>query len=181
MAEAAGLAFAIVGLFNDSVDIFQYIQIGKNFGRDATTYALLLMHVQLDFSRWGEAVGLKDLDTALDPNDLDLASLAFPPEKLSKLKDTLEHVNKLLKASEEEAKKNKPIPPTMSTVPTSTPSPKRSKRSHLLVEMTPLDCLARFDGASTVEMSSQACWTTFNVSSVDWRRTFRPQKRGSLL
>jgi len=105
MAEAAGLAFAVVGLFNDSVDIFQYIQIGKNFGRDAATYVLLLMHVQLEFSRWGEAVGLKDLDTELDPKDLDMSNLAFPPEKLPKLKATLEQIKKLLKDSEEEAKK----------------------------------------------------------------------------
>ena len=106
MAEAIGLAFAVVGLFNDVVDIFQYIQIGKNFGRDATTYALLLMHVQLDFSRWGEAVGLKDLDTDQHPNDLGLTGLSFSAEKLPKLRATLEQIQKLLKDAEEEAKKN---------------------------------------------------------------------------
>jgi len=100
------VAIAVVGLFNDCVDIFKYIQIDKNFGRDAITYALLLMHVQLDFSRWGEAVGLKDLDTDLDPNDLDLASLAFPPEDLPRLQATLDHIVTLLKDSEEAAKKN---------------------------------------------------------------------------
>jgi len=108
--RTAGLATAVVGLFNDSVDMFQYIQLGKSLGRDVTNCALLLMRVQLVFSRWGEAVGLTDLGKDLDPDDLDLASLEFPPEqfppeKLPELKATLEQIRKLLEDSKEEAKR----------------------------------------------------------------------------
>ncbi len=62
MAEGViGLAVGIAGLaalFNNVIDCFEYIYIGKNFGGDFETSLLQLDNAQLKLSRWGDAVGL---------------------------------------------------------------------------------------------------------------------------
>ena len=59
--EPAGLAvgvLAIAGLFNNAVDCFEYIQIGRNFGQAYQTGLLKLDAARLRLSRWGQAVDL---------------------------------------------------------------------------------------------------------------------------
>jgi hypothetical protein len=59
--EPAGLAvgvFAIAGLFNNAVDCFEYVQLGRTFEKDFTTCILKLGDARLRLSRWGQAVGL---------------------------------------------------------------------------------------------------------------------------
>ena len=59
--EPAGLSVGIVGLaslFNDAVDCFEYVQIGRNFGKSFQTSVLKLDSARLRLSRWGESVGL---------------------------------------------------------------------------------------------------------------------------
>jgi hypothetical protein len=59
--EPTGLAvgvFAIAGLFNNAVDCFEYVQLGRNFETDFTTCILKLDDTKLQLSRWGQAVGL---------------------------------------------------------------------------------------------------------------------------
>lgn len=61
MAEAAGLVVGVValaGLFNNVVGCFEYIQFGKNYGRDFRTSQLKLEVAKLRLSRWGKFVGL---------------------------------------------------------------------------------------------------------------------------
>jgi hypothetical protein len=61
MGEAAGLAIGIIGLsglFNNAVDCFEYVQIGRGFGRDFQTSLLKLDVARLRLTRWGESVGL---------------------------------------------------------------------------------------------------------------------------
>lgn len=63
MAEAAGLAVGIIGLaslFNNAVDCFEYVQLGRNFSTDFQTSVLKLDNARLRLSRWGQAVGLSD-------------------------------------------------------------------------------------------------------------------------
>jgi hypothetical protein len=59
--EAAGLAtgvIALAGLFNNAVDCFEYVQLGRNFGSSFQTSVLKLDDARLRLSRWGESVGL---------------------------------------------------------------------------------------------------------------------------
>lgn len=59
--EPAGLAvgaLAIAGLFNNAVDCFEYIQIGRNFGQGYQTSLLKLDAARLRLSRWGQAVDI---------------------------------------------------------------------------------------------------------------------------
>ncbi|KAL8873244.1 MAG: hypothetical protein Q9198_007057 [Flavoplaca austrocitrina] len=59
--EPAGLAvgvLAIAGLFNNAVDCFEYVQIGRNFGQRYQTGLLILDGARLRLSRWGQSVGL---------------------------------------------------------------------------------------------------------------------------
>lgn len=61
--EPAGLAvgfLTIAGLFNNAVDCFEYVQIGRNFGQDYQIGLLKLDSARLRLSRWGQAVGLSD-------------------------------------------------------------------------------------------------------------------------
>jgi len=59
--EAGGFAvgvIALASLFNNAVDCFEYIQIGRNFGTNFQTCLLKLDNARLRLSRWGQAAGL---------------------------------------------------------------------------------------------------------------------------
>jgi hypothetical protein len=59
--EVGGLAvgvFALAGLFNNVVDCFGYVQLGRSFGTNFQTSLLRLGNAGLRLSRWGQAVGL---------------------------------------------------------------------------------------------------------------------------
>lgn len=65
MAEPAGLAVGIValaGLFNTTVECFEYIQLGRTFRTDFQTSQLKLDNARLRLSRWGKSLGLNDKD-----------------------------------------------------------------------------------------------------------------------
>lgn len=49
---------ALTSLFNNAVDCFNYVQIGRNFGKNFTTSLLRLDVAQLRLSRWGKSIGL---------------------------------------------------------------------------------------------------------------------------
>ncbi|EFQ97060.1 hypothetical protein MGYG_00104 [Nannizzia gypsea CBS 118893] len=59
--EPAGLAvgvLALAGLFNNAVQCFEYIQLGRGFGSKFQTCQLRLDCAQLRLSRWGRSLGL---------------------------------------------------------------------------------------------------------------------------
>ena len=61
MAEAAGLAVGVValaGLFNNTVECFHYVQLGRAFEKDFKTAQLKLDACELRLSRWGAPLGL---------------------------------------------------------------------------------------------------------------------------
>ncbi|CAN9321885.1 unnamed protein product [Alternaria alternata] len=66
--EPAGLAVGIValaGLFNNAVDCFEYVRLGRAFGVNFQTSLLKLGIARLRLSRWGESVGLAgDINSA---------------------------------------------------------------------------------------------------------------------
>lgn len=65
MAEAAGLVVgvaALAGLFNNTIDCFEYVQLGRKFGKEFQTSQLKLDNARLRLSRWGKSLGLdKDI------------------------------------------------------------------------------------------------------------------------
>ncbi|GFF93370.1 hypothetical protein IFM53868_07163 [Aspergillus udagawae] len=68
MAEAFGVtagALSIAGLFNNCVDCFEYIQLGRNFGRDFHSSQLRLDMAKVRLSRWGEAVDIAGENTQI--------------------------------------------------------------------------------------------------------------------
>jgi hypothetical protein len=74
--EAGGLAVGIValaGLFNNAIDCFEYVRLGRSFGTNFQTSLLKLDNARLRLSRWGQAVGLSgDLE---DPSSLQGAAV----------------------------------------------------------------------------------------------------------
>ncbi|KAJ5250504.1 hypothetical protein N7489_000914 [Penicillium chrysogenum] len=65
MAEAAGFAIGVVSLattFDNFIGCFEYIHLGKAFGADFQDCLLRLDNARLRLSRWGEAVGLSQVD-----------------------------------------------------------------------------------------------------------------------
>jgi hypothetical protein len=61
MAEAAGLAVGVValaGLFNNAVECFRFVQLGRAFEKDFKTAQLKLDACELRLSRWGASLGL---------------------------------------------------------------------------------------------------------------------------
>ncbi|RYN48804.1 hypothetical protein AA0117_g13441 [Alternaria alternata] len=63
MAEAAGLVVGVValaGLFNNTVECFEFVQLGRAFGKDFQTSQLKLDNARLRLSRWGKSLSLDD-------------------------------------------------------------------------------------------------------------------------
>jgi hypothetical protein len=63
MAEAAGLVvgvIALAGLFNNTVECFEFVQLGRTFGKDFQTSQLKLDNARLRLSRWGKSLGLDE-------------------------------------------------------------------------------------------------------------------------
>jgi Skp family chaperone for outer membrane proteins len=61
MAEAAGLVVGVValaGLFNNTVECFEFVQLGRTFGKDFQTSQLKLDSARLRLSRWGKSLDL---------------------------------------------------------------------------------------------------------------------------
>ncbi|KAH8881895.1 hypothetical protein GQ53DRAFT_734651 [Thozetella sp. PMI_491] len=61
MAEIFGVvagALSVAALFDNVVDCFEYIQLGRNFGTDYQTCQLRLDIARLRLSRWGAAVNI---------------------------------------------------------------------------------------------------------------------------
>ncbi|KAL7904814.1 prion-inhibition and propagation domain-containing protein [Trichoderma velutinum] len=61
MAEIFGIAtgaLSVAALFNNCVETFEYIQLGRHFGEDYQRYQLKLDVAQTRLGRWGEAVGV---------------------------------------------------------------------------------------------------------------------------
>ncbi|OAG06629.1 uncharacterized protein CC84DRAFT_1162983 [Paraphaeosphaeria sporulosa] len=59
--EPVGLTVGVVSLaslFNNAVDCFEYVQLGRNIGKDFQTSMLKLDNARLRLSRWGKAVSL---------------------------------------------------------------------------------------------------------------------------
>jgi hypothetical protein len=61
MAEPFGIVAGAVGIaatFKACVDCFEYIQLGRHFGRDYQTDLLSLNCARLRLTRWGQAVNI---------------------------------------------------------------------------------------------------------------------------
>jgi hypothetical protein len=71
MAEIFGVvasALSVAALFNNVVDCFEYIQLGRNFGTDYQTCQVKLDIARLRLSRWGDAVKINNDDKFTDVN-----------------------------------------------------------------------------------------------------------------
>lgn len=90
MAEVAGVALgpiSMAALFNNALECFHLVRIGKAFGEDYDTFQIRISLLQLRLSQWGEAAGL---DKAKE-GDL----LPFP-ESAKKAREALAQVTALL-------------------------------------------------------------------------------------
>lgn len=61
MAESFGIVASAIGItsaFTACVDCFEYVQFGRNFGRDFQTSQLALDCARLRLTRWGESVNI---------------------------------------------------------------------------------------------------------------------------
>jgi len=63
MAEAVGLVVGVValaGLSITPVECFEFVQLGRTFGRDFQTSQLKLDNARLRFSRWKKSLHLDE-------------------------------------------------------------------------------------------------------------------------
>ncbi|KAM5354169.1 hypothetical protein ACJ41O_000819 [Fusarium nematophilum] len=70
MAEPFGIASGAIGIasaFSTCVEVFDYVKLGRQFGRDYQTEQLRLTTIRLRLSRWGEGVRVYDDPKLGDP------------------------------------------------------------------------------------------------------------------
>ena len=84
MAEVFGIFVGAVNIattFSAVIEVFDYVQLGRRFGRDYQTSQLKLTLLRLRLSRWGEAVDVY--------NDPQLGDPSATPAKIKAAKNTL--------------------------------------------------------------------------------------------
>lgn len=97
--EPAGLAvgvLALAGLFNNAVDCFEYVQIGRGFGKNFQTSLLRLDVARLQLSRWGQSVGLE----ASIANLKSLEQTTLTPENTQQAEELLGQIVELFEDAE---------------------------------------------------------------------------------
>ena len=112
MVEPASLTIASVlalaGLFNDAIDCFEYVQFGRNFGKDFQTDLIKLDDARLRLSRWGESVGLN-----VEIRSQDMAALKPKLSSDEAVKDAterLQQISELFDVAKEASDKLMPRP-----------------------------------------------------------------------
>ncbi|CBF86028.1 hypothetical protein AN2022.2 [Aspergillus nidulans FGSC A4] len=88
-------------LFNDAVQSFEYIQMGSNFGQSFQTSLLKLDVVRLKLTRWGQSVGLANVDDGV--KQLQMTNLA--PEDQEQVQDLLSQILELFAEAEAASKR----------------------------------------------------------------------------
>ena len=96
MAEPFGIAAGAIGIataFTACIDCFEYIQIGRHFGRDFQTDLLSLSCARLRLTRWGESVNIYS-DPELGKPDATAPEIKFVKDTLGNVrKESTQHVN----------------------------------------------------------------------------------------
>lgn len=94
MAEPFGIVSGAIGIasaFSTCIEVFDYVKLGRQFGRDYQTEQLRLTTVRVRLSRWGEGVHIYDDPRLGDPTATD--------EKVQHGKDTLMQILRLFEDS----------------------------------------------------------------------------------
>jgi hypothetical protein len=121
MAEPFGIVAGTVGIaaaFTACVDCFEYIQVGRHFGRDYQTDLLSLNCARLRLTRWGQAVNIFE--------DAKLARPDATSAEIQTVKDVLFQILGLFAATEKISNRYKLNAQTgddLSTLPTSDMDP----------------------------------------------------------
>ncbi|KAJ5933227.1 heterokaryon incompatibility protein s [Penicillium verrucosum] len=97
-------------LFNDAVQNFEYIQMGSNFGQSFQTSLLKLDVVRLRLTRWGQSVGLANVDDG-DVKQLQMTNLAR--EDQEQVQDLLAQILELFAEAETASKRLRRRNPTL--------------------------------------------------------------------
>ena len=102
MADPFGIASGAVGIataFTACIDCFEYIQLGRHFGRDFQTDQLALSCARIRLSRWGESVDIY--------NDPKLGRPNATATEVQVAKNTLVQILELFAATEGISRKYK--------------------------------------------------------------------------
>ncbi|KAI1122551.1 prion-inhibition and propagation-domain-containing protein [Nemania abortiva] len=96
-------ALSVAALFNNCVSCFEYIQLGRHFGRDYELHQLKLDIAQIRLSRWGQAVAVNDDPrfVTLNPQDKDFRKAQLILGAIFKLFGTLEDASEMYKIDAE--------------------------------------------------------------------------------
>ena len=105
MAEAAGLTIGVVALaslFNNAIQCFEFVQLGRNFGKNFQTSQLKLDNARLRLSRWGSSLGLSD-----NLHDAQSLEERFSPQTIAQAKALLSQILELFGEAESVSDKYK--------------------------------------------------------------------------
>ncbi|KAL6691016.1 prion-inhibition and propagation domain-containing protein [Trichoderma pleuroticola] len=100
MAEIFGIAtgaLSVAALFNNCVDTFGYIQLGRHFGEDYQRCQLKLDVAETRLGRWGEAVGVN--------SDIRFAASSPSDEAVKNVLGILEDISDCFEAAQKKSKR----------------------------------------------------------------------------
>lgn len=107
MADAAGIALGLPGLFVTGVQCFDWIQLGREFKGDFVRASSRLDTAHLRLLRWGTAMGLEGAN--LDTPDHDRLYLNLPTGHAEKMSEFLTRIKDDFARAEATATKYRPL------------------------------------------------------------------------
>jgi len=181
MAETVGLVLGTLSVFDQALECFRYVRVGRDFGNDFEMYQLRLDLLGLRLSRWGKVAGM---DSASSDDDL-----TFPKDRCKQAKETLNGIVKQFEratTNEKDLLQDKAITDSsqMSTL---------SERIEILAisrlsKKRKNSLAAKINGPCTRRTSTLSSWITSKSSSTAsspysfptqvhrWRGIFAPRK-----
>ena len=90
-------ALSVAALFNNCVNCFEYIQLGRHFARDYERCQLKVDVAKIRLSRWGQAIAIND-----DPR---FASYQTEDESIQKIQAILEEIEQLFQTLQKASKR----------------------------------------------------------------------------
>jgi hypothetical protein len=109
--EPAGLTIGVVGLaslFSTCMECFDYIQLGRTFGKDYGKCLLRLDAAKLRFSRWGEATGIASTSQVNDRLAVSEPDFRLAESLLQQIQDSFEDTEKISRRYQKHAVLNSP-------------------------------------------------------------------------
>ncbi|KAF2669809.1 hypothetical protein BT63DRAFT_423801 [Microthyrium microscopicum] len=114
--DAAGIALGALGVFNDAIEWFEWIQLGRGFEKSSEINHLKLQIAQLRLSRWGKSINIDTDDQATLESKLGAENVLVAKKIMTEIGELFERTGFVNKVNKPEDVLDRPETPLCQAV-----------------------------------------------------------------